>query len=56
MQSQALDEMSGALDLRTLTLLLKEQEAKSKKLENLLKEQDSKIKKLERELSKAVKG
>ncbi|KAJ3696827.1 hypothetical protein LUZ61_000532 [Rhynchospora tenuis] len=55
-KSQCLNEMSGALDLRTLTLLLKEQEVKSKKLENLLKEQESKIKKLERELSKVAKG
>ncbi|KAF3337871.1 TNF receptor-associated factor family protein [Carex littledalei] len=55
-KSQSLDEMSGALDMRTMTLLLKEQEVKSKKLENLLKEQESKIKKLERELSKSAKG
>ncbi|WOL01291.1 hypothetical protein Cni_G10007 [Canna indica] len=35
-KSQSLSELSGALDVRSLTLVIKEQEAKMKKLENEL--------------------
>ena len=49
MQAQSLNEMSGALDARSLTLILKEQEAKIKKLERDIKTQDAKMKRLENE-------
>ncbi|KAJ3675382.1 hypothetical protein LUZ60_004424 [Juncus effusus] len=55
-KSHSLNEMSGALDQRSLTLLLKEQEAKMRKMESLMKDQESKIKKLEKELSKVTKS
>ncbi|KAG8071377.1 hypothetical protein GUJ93_ZPchr0006g42755 [Zizania palustris] len=47
--AQSLNELSGALDIRTLTLITKEQEAKIKKLEENLKVQEAKMKKLENE-------
>ena len=49
MQAQSLNEMSGALDVRSLTLIIKEQEAKIKKLERDIKTQDAKMKRLENE-------
>ncbi|KAL5213436.1 hypothetical protein ABZP36_024283 [Zizania latifolia] len=48
-KAQSLNELSGALDIRTLTLITKEQEAKIKKLEENLKVQEAKMKKLENE-------
>uniref|UniRef100_A0A0D9YUN6 TRAF-type domain-containing protein n=1 Tax=Oryza glumipatula TaxID=40148 RepID=A0A0D9YUN6_9ORYZ len=48
-KAQSLNELSGALDNRTLTLTAKEQEAKIKKLEQDLKVQETKLKKLESE-------
>ncbi|KAF0933555.1 hypothetical protein E2562_018802 [Oryza meyeriana var. granulata] len=48
-KAQSLNELSGALDVRTLTLITKEQEAKIKKLERDLKVQEAKLKKLENE-------
>uniref|UniRef100_A0A0D3F7C7 Uncharacterized protein n=1 Tax=Oryza barthii TaxID=65489 RepID=A0A0D3F7C7_9ORYZ len=48
-EAQSLNELSGALDNRTLTLTAKEQEAKIKKLEQDLKVQETKLKKLESE-------
>jgi homogentisate solanesyltransferase len=44
-----LNELSGALDARTLTLVTKEQESKINKLEKDLKAQETKMKKLENE-------
>ncbi|CAM0945316.1 unnamed protein product [Alopecurus aequalis] len=46
---QSLNELSGALDVRTLTLVTKEQESKINKLERDLKAQETKMKKLENE-------
>lgn len=46
---QSLNELSGALDVRTLTLVTKEQESKINKLEKDLKAQEAKMKKLESE-------
>jgi len=48
-KAQSLNEMSGALDVRSLTLIIKEQEAKIKKLERDIKTQDAKMKRLENE-------
>lgn len=48
-KAQSLNELSGALDVRSLTLITKEQEAKIKKLELDLKAQEAKMKKLENE-------
>ncbi|XP_006647484.1 uncharacterized protein LOC102701141 [Oryza brachyantha] len=48
-KAQSLNELSGALDVRTLTLTTKEQEAKIKQLERDLKVQEAKLKKLENE-------
>uniref|UniRef100_A0A0D9VI39 TRAF-type domain-containing protein n=1 Tax=Leersia perrieri TaxID=77586 RepID=A0A0D9VI39_9ORYZ len=48
-KAQSLNELAGALDVRTLTLTTKEQEAKIKKLERDLKVQEAKLKKLENE-------
>lgn len=48
-KAQSLNEMSGALDVRSLTLIIKEQEAKIKKLEHDIKTQEAKMKKLENE-------
>uniref|UniRef100_A0ACD5Z226 Uncharacterized protein n=1 Tax=Avena sativa TaxID=4498 RepID=A0ACD5Z226_AVESA len=47
---QSLNEISGALDVKTLTLITKEQEAKINKLEKDLKAQETKMKKLENDL------
>uniref|UniRef100_A0ACD5ZKM7 Uncharacterized protein n=1 Tax=Avena sativa TaxID=4498 RepID=A0ACD5ZKM7_AVESA len=47
---QSLNELSGALDVRTLTVITKEQEAKINKLEKDLKAQETKMKKLENDL------
>ncbi|XP_047077445.1 TNF receptor-associated factor family protein DDB_G0267744-like [Lolium rigidum] len=47
---QSLNELSGALDVRTLTLVTKEQESKINKLEKDLKAQETKMKKLENDL------
>lgn len=44
---QSLNELAGALDVRALTLITKEQESKIKKLEQDLKAQEAKMKKLE---------
>ncbi|KAL6899377.1 hypothetical protein ACP4OV_006035 [Aristida adscensionis] len=49
-KAQSLNELSGALDVRSLTLIIKEQEAMIKKLERDVKSQDAKMKKLENEL------
>lgn len=49
LQAQSLNEMSGALDVRSLTLILKEQEAKIKILERDIKTQEAKMKRLENE-------
>ncbi|KAJ1279886.1 hypothetical protein BS78_04G190200 [Paspalum vaginatum] len=46
-KAQSLNEISGALDVRSLTLIIKEQEAKIKKLERDIKAQEAKMKKLE---------
>lgn len=59
-KSQSLNEFSTTLDVRSLMLTMKEQEAKIKKLESelskshslVIKEQEAKMKKLESELSK----
>ncbi|KAK3158409.1 hypothetical protein QOZ80_2AG0136810 [Eleusine coracana subsp. coracana] len=48
-KAQSLNELSGALDVRSLTLVIKEQEAKIKKLEGDIKTQEAKMKKLENE-------
>uniref|UniRef100_A0A0A9D2G9 TRAF-type domain-containing protein n=1 Tax=Arundo donax TaxID=35708 RepID=A0A0A9D2G9_ARUDO len=48
-KAQSLNEISGALDVRSLTLIIKEQEAKIKKLERDIKMQEAKMKKLENE-------
>ncbi|TVT99130.1 hypothetical protein EJB05_55539, partial [Eragrostis curvula] len=48
-KAQSLNEQSGALDVRSLTLIIKEQEAKIKKLERDIKTQETKVKKLENE-------
>jgi homogentisate solanesyltransferase len=50
LQAQSLNEISGALDVRSLTLIIKEQEAKIKDLESGIKAQEAKVKKLENEL------
>lgn len=49
-KAQSLNEISGALDVRSLTLIIKEQEAKIKDLESGIKAQEAKVKKLENEL------
>ncbi|KAK3154581.1 hypothetical protein QOZ80_2BG0192450 [Eleusine coracana subsp. coracana] len=49
-KAQSLNELSGALDVRSLTLIIKEQEAKIKKLEGDIKTQEAKMKKLENEV------
>ncbi|WVZ74689.1 hypothetical protein U9M48_022844 [Paspalum notatum var. saurae] len=46
-KAQSLNEISGALDVRSLTLIIKEQGAKIKKLERDIKAQEAKMKKLE---------
>ncbi|KAL6634709.1 hypothetical protein ACP70R_027380 [Stipagrostis hirtigluma subsp. patula] len=48
-KAQSLNELSGALDVRSLTLIIKEQEAKIKKLERDIKTQEAKMRKLENE-------
>lgn len=48
-KAQSLNEISGALDVRSLTLIIKEQEAKIKNLESGIKAQEAKVKKLENE-------
>jgi homogentisate solanesyltransferase len=50
LQAQSLNELSGALDIRSLTLTIKEQESRIKKLEHDIKMQDAKMKKLENEV------
>ena len=49
LQAQSLNQISGALDVRSLTLIIKEQEAKIKNLESGIKAQEAKVKKLENE-------
>ncbi|XP_062219578.1 uncharacterized protein LOC133919251 [Phragmites australis] len=48
-KAQSLNELSGALEVKSLTLTIKEQEAKIKKLERDIKMQEAKMKKLENE-------
>jgi len=49
LQAQSLNQISGALDVRSLTLIIKEQEEKIKNLESDIKAQEAKVKKLENE-------
>ncbi|XP_066327886.1 uncharacterized protein [Miscanthus floridulus] len=48
-KAQSLNQISGALDVRSLTLIIKEQEEKIKNLESGIKAQEAKVKKLENE-------
>jgi homogentisate solanesyltransferase len=50
LQAQSLNELSEALEIRSLTLTIKEQESRIKKLEHDIKMQDAKMKKLENDI------
>uniref|UniRef100_A0A453P1X3 Uncharacterized protein n=2 Tax=Aegilops tauschii TaxID=37682 RepID=A0A453P1X3_AEGTS len=50
LEVQSLNELAGALDVKALTLITKEQESKINKLERDLKAQETRMKKLENDL------